>query len=59
MATKAKKKNPRWIVVLEDSWANDLDPDRGGKATKAELLDMLDDMFGFNVIKVSKQAEAK
>ena len=57
MATKAKKKNPRWIVVLEDSWAND--PDRGGKATKAELLDMLDDMFGFNVIKVSKQADAK
>lgn len=51
MATKAKK-NPRWLVVLEDVWAGSADA-----ATKADLLHWLSDLDddGFKVVKVTKQ----
>lgn len=57
MATKATvKKNPRWLVLLEDIWANN-DDHESGPAGKAELLELLNDLPGFNVVKVTKQPQ--
>ena len=70
MATKkaVKKKNPRWVAVLEDVWAYD-DSDNT-PVSKAELMDGLDQLFndysaglrvlpGFKVVKLTREQPAK
>ena len=55
MATKTtvKKKNPRWVAVLEDLWANS-----DGPANKAEVMEMVfDNLLGFKVVKLTRQAQ--
>lgn len=61
MATKkvVKKKNPRWIAVLEDVWANQPGDNSCGPASKAELLDMLSNLSGFKVVKLTREPVKK
>lgn len=57
MATKApvKKKNPRWVAVIEDLWANDGD----GPATRADVMDSFADSLGFRVVKLTREQPVK
>ena len=58
MATKAtvKKKNPRWVAVLEDMWAYDK---VGSPASKAEIMDGLCELPGFKVVKLTREQPVK
>ena len=52
MATKAKK-NPRWVAVLEDLWANS-----DGPANKAEVMEMVfNNLLGFKVVKLTREPQ--